>query len=603
MELTRDALTQNDRLRHSTGPHLRSAFVASIAPFSPPLVRAGCGRATGPADIGRLPAAEAIGIPRGANKFKSPATGPPRHWAAPVAGAEGRVGEVVAGQEISEMSLVRATVILAAFVALLRLAVAEDGSVLPGYPASVLPAVPDNAAGDVEWGEEMPAYVPSAGNMAQRAWFRQARLGLFIHWGIYANLGRGEWVLHNDQLHLDDYRQLAPRFNPVFFNATEWVLMAKDAGMRYITITAKHHDGFCLWHTKQTTWNVIDATPYPTDIIKSLAAACREHGLKLGLYYSPLDWSHTDYYPRGFTGTMTGRPDAGDWSAYLAYMNRQLQELVTEYGSDLLAIWLDGWWDLPSNERWQTHQTYQLIHRLNSSVLVGNNHHRTPFWGEDIQIFEKDAPGENSKGFAHASLQVEDRLPLETCDTLHQNGAWGYTADHTPRPIADIVKLVARTAGFDANLLLNLGPPPDGMWQLEMQETLQQLGGWMRMFGHTIYDTRGGPVGPQAWGVCTHRGADLWLHVLDWPEDLATLDIALPGLAPHDVVEGVAEVETCREPLCRPAAGDVAFLPDAGGGVVELQLSANVRDDYDTIVRLSLTQRGRSKTMREKGEL
>ena len=282
-------------------------------------------------------------------------------------------------------------------------AVAQEG-VLPEYPATVLPEVPDAAGGDIGsdgwW--DLPEYQASEGNFAQRRWFQEARLGMFIHWGIYANLGRGEWVLHNDKILLSDYSSLAPRFNPVFFNATDWVLLAKNAGMRYITITAKHHDGFCLFHTKQTKWNIVDQGGYGKDIIRELALACKEHGIRLGLYYSPLDWSHPDYYPRGFTGTHTGRTEAGNWSAYLDYMNRQIHELITGYG-DVLTIWLDGWWDLPSNDRWRTHETYQMIHRLNPNVLIGNNHHRTPFWGEDIQIFEKDAPGENTKGYANSS--------------------------------------------------------------------------------------------------------------------------------------------------------------------------------------------------------
>jgi alpha-L-fucosidase len=323
-------------------------------------------------------------------------------------------------------------------VELFSVCTAED--VLPQYPTSVLPEVPDANGGDISANpDSLGEYIPSACNLAMRKWFQEARLGMFIHWGIYANLGRGEWVLHNDRILLSDYRQLAPRFNPVYFNATEWVLIAKDAGMRYITITAKHHDGFCLWHTRQTQWNIVDAGGYGKDIIKALASACREHGMKLALYYSPLDWSHHDYYPRGFTGTTTGRPEQGNWEAYLDYMHRQIEELVREYGSDLLAIWLDGWWDLASEERWRSHETYEMIHSLNPDVLIGNNHHRTPFWGEDIQIFEKDAPGENTKGYAHASLEVEDSLPLETCDTLHHNGAWGYTFDHTPRPIDEVM--------------------------------------------------------------------------------------------------------------------------------------------------------------------
>ncbi|KAJ1475481.1 alpha-L-fucosidase-domain-containing protein [Baffinella frigidus] len=224
----------------------------------------------------------------------------------------------------------------------------------------ILPAVPDAMAGDGGaahgLADELPEYVPSAGNLANREWFREARFGLFIHWGIYAALGRGEWVLQNERMRLETYRELAPRFYPVLFNASEWVALAQEAGIKYITLTAKHHDGFGLWHTKQTKWNVVDGSPFGRDILRELAEACRVGGLKLFVYYSPLDWSHPDYYPRGFTGTETGREEKGNWRQYLDYMHRQLEEILTEY-PDIAGIWLDGWWDKPSHETWQTEET------------------------------------------------------------------------------------------------------------------------------------------------------------------------------------------------------------------------------------------------------
>jgi hypothetical protein len=150
-----------------------------------------------------------------------------------------------------------------------------------------------------------------------------------------------------------------------------------------------------------------------------------------------------------------------------------------------------------------------------------------------------------------------------------------------------VVKLVARTAGFDANLLLNVGPQPDGMIQMEFQESLHQLGEWMRQFGHTIYATRGGPVPPQSWGVTTHRGHSLWVHVLEWPETLDTFHISLPGVKYEEIRSDSVLVESCHEPLCRGDANDVVLIKDRETGVLELKMSANVRDDYDTIIRLT----------------
>jgi hypothetical protein len=185
---------------------------------------------------------------------------------------------------------------------------------------------------------------------------------------------------------------------------------------------------------------------------------------------------------------------------------------------------------------------------------------------------------------------VEEGLPLETCDTLHGNGAWGYTADHTPRSAEEVVKLVVRTAGFDANLLLNVGPMPDGLIQEEFQETLHQLGAWMRQFGHSVYGTRGGPMRPTEWGVTTARDDSLWVHVLEWPYHLEEFHIALPGVKYEDVVEGQVEVESCQEPLCRFTARHVVMVRDGETQTLELKLSAAIRDDFDTILRLTLAK-------------
>ncbi len=189
-----------------------------------------------------------------------------------------------------------------------------------------------------------PDYQPSPENLAAREWFQDAKFGLFVHWGIYSLLQRGEWVMNNEGITVEEYETLAPQFNPVKFDANEWVSLVKDAGMRYITITSKHHDGFAMFDSEVTDWDIVDRTPYGRDVLAMLAEACREQGIKLFFYHSQLDWRHPDYYPRGRTGGRSGRPDEGNWYDYLDFMDAQIRELLTNYG-EIGGFWFDGEWD------------------------------------------------------------------------------------------------------------------------------------------------------------------------------------------------------------------------------------------------------------------
>ncbi|MCA9238554.1 MAG: alpha-L-fucosidase, partial [Planctomycetales bacterium] len=181
--------------------------------------------------------------------------------------------------------------------------------------------------------------------MKAREAFQQDRFGVFIHWGVYSVLGRGEWVMNNEKMSIEEYEKLAPRFNPIRFDADQWAKTFKLAGAKYITITSKHHDGFCMWDSKQTDWDIVDRTPYGKDVIKQLAEACQRHGLKLFLYHSQLDWHHPEYHPLGMTGHHSGRPDSGDFGKYLDYMDAQLTELLGGDYGPIGGIWFDGWWD------------------------------------------------------------------------------------------------------------------------------------------------------------------------------------------------------------------------------------------------------------------
>lgn len=236
------------------------------------------------------------------------------------------------------------------------------------------------------------AYQPSPQIKQAQQEFQDQKFGIFLHWGIYSMLGDGEWVMNNRSINYEEYPHLADGFYPSKFNADEWVAAFKDAGARYITFTTRHHDGFSMFKTATSTYNIVDGTPYAHDVLADLATACRKQGLSLHLYYSHLDWHRLDY-PLGRTGRKLGRPtDQQDYAKYFDFMNQQLTELLTNYGK-IGCIWFDGWWDHDSDPKpfdWRLDEQYQLIHQLQPQCLVANNHHQKPYEGEDIQIFERD---------------------------------------------------------------------------------------------------------------------------------------------------------------------------------------------------------------------
>ncbi|HOI48124.1 MAG TPA: alpha-L-fucosidase [Prolixibacteraceae bacterium] len=353
-------------------------------------------------------------------------------------------------------------------------------------------------------------YQPSPENLKAREWFQDAKFGLFIHWGVYSVLGDGEWVMHQQQFDKKSYEKLPAFFNPISFDAAEWVKMAKEAGMKYITITSKHHDGFCMWDTKLTDWNIVQRTPYGKDVLKQLADECHKAGIRLFFYHSHLDWYQENYYPRGGTGGASGRPDKGNWYAYLDYMDAQLTELLTNYG-EIAGIWFDGWWDRKDAD-WRLDKTYSLIHRLQPAALVGNNHHQAPKPGEDFQMFEKDLPGQNTTGFSGESKV--GALPLETCETM--NGSWGFNIrDKNYKTPRQLIQYLVKASGYGANFLLNTGPMPNGKIQPENVATLKEMGKWLEKYGETVYGTRKGPVEPADWGVTTHKGNKIYIHLLN----------------------------------------------------------------------------------------
>lgn len=367
------------------------------------------------------------------------------------------------------------------------------------------------------------------------AWFSDAKFGLFVHFGPYALLGRGEWVLNNDGIKADEYVKLQKVFNPQDFDAKQWVSLAKEAGMKYITFTSRHHDSFSNWDTKQSDWNIMN-THYGKDLVKQLADECHAQGVKLVLYYSLADWVRTDYaYATARTGKKTGRTEQGEWLDYIAFMKAQLTELLTNYG-EIAGIWFDGEWDqmdaVPapkshdeSRVDWHYREIYDLIHELQPNCMISNNHHLDPLPGENYQAFERDLPGRNEEGYS--ANQEVSRLPLETCQTM--NKTWGYDIkDDNWKSTKQLIHLLVNANGYGANLLLNVGPMANGEFPEESVKRLKEMGEWTSKYGHTIYGTRAGVVEPQPWGATTSKGKTHYIHVYNAPEG-GKITIAFPS--------------------------------------------------------------------------
>ena len=362
-----------------------------------------------------------------------------------------------------------------------------------------------------------PTYIPSQENLAARAWYQDAKFGMFIHWGVSSVLMDGEWVMQNRGITAAEYESVAPLFNPRQFDAKVWARTARAAGMRYITLISKHHDGIALWDSKVSDWTIPKRTPFARDIVRELADACAAEGLKLFLYYSQLDWHHPDFFPRGGTGKTAGRPESGSFPRYLDFMDAQLTDLLTSYGP-IGGIWFDGVWDQPKAD-WRLERTYALIHQLQPAALIIPNNHEAPRPGEDIQTFERDLPGANGQGFNTTSIGA---LPLEMSETM--NESWGFRLnDRKWKSGNKLIRGMVEAAGRNANFLLNVGPRPDGTFPDSARARLASLGDWLRVNGASIYNTRGGPLTPRPWGVTTQKGDTVYLHLLDGADPVLAL--------------------------------------------------------------------------------
>ena len=420
-------------------------------------------------------------------------------------------------------------------------------------------------------------YLPSKENLEARKWFQEAKFGLFVHWGVYSILGDGEWVMNNQNIAIDEYEILPSFFNPIDFDAEAWVTMAKKAGMKYITITSRHHDGFSMFDSKATDYDIVDATPYGKDVLKALAEECRKQDIKLFFYYSLLDWNRDDYFPRGRTGNEIPGRGSGSWEDYIAFMKIQLTELLTNYG-DIGGIWFDGHWDQKEWDGkkfgklkvdWHYDEIYRLIHELQPKALIGNNHHIGVINGEDFQMFEKDLPGKNTTGWGTASDQIGS-VPLEVCETI--NGSWGFNLqDRKHKSDKELIHYLIKAAGYGSNMLLNVGPMPNGKIQPKHQNSLEAIGKWLSSNAKTIYGTQRGPIEPTDDFVSTQKGKTVYLHLLN-----PKLNIIHMGSVPVKI-KNIRSLKT---------QNSVPFRNDKFGLVIDV--SKLVKDHIDTVIQIEL---------------
>lgn len=379
---------------------------------------------------------------------------------------------------------------------------------------------------------------PTAHNQ-RMAWWREARFGMFIHWGLYAipagewqgDTGHAEWIRETARIPLAEYERFVPQFNPTAFDADAWAALAADAGMRYIVITSKHHDGFCLFDSAHTDFDIM-STPYHRDILGALADAARRRDLRIGWYHSIMDWHHPDYLPRrGWE--RADRPEAGaDFDRFLAYLHAQVRELLTNYGA-IDVMWFDGEWE----STWSHEQgvaLYNLVRTLSPSTIINNRVDvgragmagltRGPEFAGDFGTPEQEVPPHGLPG-----------VDWETCLTL--NDHWGYNRHDTNwKSTTQLLHTLVDVASKGGNLLLNVGPTADGRIPAPCITRLHQIGRWLRTNGDAIYATQASPF-PAAlpWGRCTMRPAasagdqptTLYFHVFDWPTDGR---LAIPGV-------------------------------------------------------------------------
>jgi alpha-L-fucosidase len=415
-------------------------------------------------------------------------------------------------------------------------------------------------------------------------WWRDARFGMFIHWGLYAvpagewngKTGYGEWIRTSAEIPLEVYNQFLPKFNPVQFDADAWVKTARDAGMKYIVITSKHHDGFCMFDTRQTDFNIM-LTPFKRDPMKELAAACKKYGLKFCFYHSIMDWHHPDYLPRR-EWEKDRSVEGADFNRYVAYMKAQLKELLTNYG-EIGVLWFDGEWENTWNERYGK-EIYNYVRGLQPDLLVNN---RVGAGRLDMEGMTKE--GAFGGDFGTPEQQIPSTglpgLDWETCMTM--NDHWGYNKqDKKFKSTKEIIRMLADIASKGGNYLLNVGPTAEGLFPQESLDRLEAIGKWMKVNGESIYGTHASPFSQLPWGRCTQKtgaaGTILYLHVFDWP---ASGQLILPGVL-NEQLKSFLLADPQRTPLEVRRQNDALVMtlpskaPDSINSVIVLYLQGKL---------------------------
>ncbi|MFC0513770.1 alpha-L-fucosidase [Mucilaginibacter angelicae] len=421
-------------------------------------------------------------------------------------------------------------------------------------------------------------------------WWREARFGMFIHWGDYAVLGGvykghevargGEWIMNRAKIPVAEYQQYAQKFNPVKYDADAWVKLAKEAGMKYIVITAKHHDGFAMFKSNASKWNIVDATPYGKDVLKPLAIACRKYGIKLGFYYSQAqDWNNpggaaarkvsSEGWPNpdsakidAYTKENSGHWDPVQTSVTMAgYIDKvavpQVKELLTNYG-DVAVIW----WDTPTA---MTDEFAQKLHDLLKLQpnIISNDRLKRPNFAGDYKTPEQKIP----------NLSELDGKDWETCMTM--NGTWGYKSyDHKWKTPETLIHNLIDIASKGGNYLLNVGPTAEGEFPQESIATLKKMGEWMKVNGEAIYATKASPLQPLSWGRCTLKpdgeNTILYFSVFDWPADGKL------------VIAGMKNKVVSATML----AGSTKLITETNNGATTVNLPATAGDSIATVIKL-----------------
>ncbi len=337
----------------------------------------------------------------------------------------------------------------------------------------------------------------SGRNPERFAWFHEARFGMFIHWGLYSLLGRGEWVMYRERIPAAEYARLADQFNPKKFDAEAWVALARDAGMKYMVLTTRHHDGFCLYDSRVSDFTA-PKTRAGRDFVAEYVAAARKAGMKIGFYYSLLDWRFPGYWePKKY-------PDSAE--AMIRQYHEQVRELLTNYGK-IDVLWYDGDWvpDLAQEERaafWRSAEVNKMARKLQPHILINNRSGLE----EDLDTPEQ-----------HVTASEPGR-GWESCMTMGDSWGWGYIRhSQNFKTVTQLVQNLAYAAAGEGNYLLNIGPKPDGSVRKEERDRLAALGKWLRVHGEAVYGSQRAPLEAGMLGLWTRKGDVGYLHVFDWP--------------------------------------------------------------------------------------